>query len=88
MIDQDEPKAKKPAKPKPKSVRIDGARIETMRANGMTKPTLVFEGDMPGPGDGLEFTLDNGVTYTGAVSEAIEADGQVVVSFADGISPR
>lgn len=53
-----------------------------MEPNKPAHPAAMFKGEAPAPSEILEFTLSNGVTYRGTVSEATEADGEVFAEFA------
>ncbi|MEX0304098.1 MAG: hypothetical protein AB3N24_16890, partial [Leisingera sp.] len=44
-------------------------------------------GSAPEPGEILEFTMENGVTYRGTVKEATAAGGEVMAEFTDGLKP-
>jgi len=43
--------------------------------------------DVPEKGDVMQFTMSNGVTYSGTVADATEADGEVLVEFISGLVP-
>ena len=62
---------------------VDGVSLIRlpMEPNKATHPAAMFKGKAPDPGEILEFTLPNGVTYRGTVSEAAEADGEVLAEF-------
>ena len=52
-----------------------------MEPNKPAHPFALFKGPLPKAGEVLEFTLKNGVTYRGEVSEAVDADGEVMAEF-------
>ena len=58
-----------------------------MEENKPSHPVAMFKGQAPERGEVLEFTLDNGVTYRGTVSDATEAAGEVMAEFADALKP-
>jgi len=66
---------------------ITGARIVTMPTKTGTTPAMIYKGKTPKAGDVLQFTMSNGVTYSGTVADATEADGEVLVEFTNGILP-
>jgi hypothetical protein len=66
---------------------ITGARIVTMPTKTGTTPAMAYNGKTPKVGDVLQFAMSNGVTYSGTVADAIEADGEVLVEFTNGILP-
>ena len=73
---------------KPKAGTIIGARIVTMPTPTGTTPAMIYRGDVvPEKGDVLQFIMSNGVTYSGTVADATNADGEVLVEFTDGILP-
>ena len=70
-----------------KAVPITGARIVTMPTPTGTTPAMIYNGDVPEKGDVMQFAMPNGVTYSGTVADATEADGEVLVEFTNGIMP-
>ena len=70
-----------------KTKPITGARIVTMPTPTGTTPAMLYNGKKPKIGDVMQFTMSNGVTYSGTVAEATEADGEVLVEFTNGILP-
>jgi len=66
---------------------ITGAKIVTMDTATGSTPALLVKGDAPEVGAVLRATLDNGVTYSGIVSEVTEADGKVLIEFKSGLAP-
>ena len=65
---------------------ITGARIVTMPTPTGTTPAMICNGDV------LQFAMSNGVTYSGTVADANEADateagGETLVEFTDGLTP-
>jgi len=66
---------------------ITGARIFTMPTPTGTTPAMIYNGDVPEKGGVLQFAMSNGVTYSGTVANATEADGEVLVEFTDGLTP-
>ena len=66
---------------------ITGARIVTMPTPTGTTPAMIYNGDVPEKGDVMQFTMSNGVTYSGTVADATEADGEVLVEFISGLVP-
>jgi len=66
---------------------ITGARIVTMPTKTGTTPAMIYKGDVPEKGDVLQFAMSNGVTYSGTVVDATEADGEVLVEFTSGLVP-
>ena len=66
---------------------ITGARIVTMPTKTGTTPAMAYNGKTPKVGDVLQFAMPNGVTYSGTVADAIEADGEVLVEFTSGLVP-
>jgi len=73
-------KAKKPELTK-------GVTLTRIKTDGVSAPCALFDGEAPRKGERLTFKLKNGVTYTGLVADATEADGNVLVEFKDGIAP-
>ena len=70
-----------------KTKPITGARIVTMQTPTGTMPAMLYNGKKPKIGDVMQFAMPNGVTYSGTVAEATEADGEVLVEFTNGILP-
>ena len=70
-----------------KSKLITGARIVTMPTPTGTTPAMIYNGKAPKAGDVLHFAMSNGVTYSGMVADATEADGEVFVEFTSGLVP-
>ena len=66
---------------------ITGARIFTMPTPTGTTPAMIYNGDVPEKGGVLQFAMSNGVTYSGTVANATEADGEVLVEFTSGLVP-
>ena len=66
---------------------ITGARIVTMPTPTGTTPAMIYNGDVPEKGAVMQFAMSNGVTYSGTVADATDADGEVLVEFTDGILP-
>ena len=66
---------------------ITVARIVTMPTPTGTTPAMIYNGDVPEKGDVLQFAMPNGVTYSGTVVDATEADGEVLVEFTSGLVP-
>ena len=52
-----------------------------------TTPAMICNGDVPEKGDVLQFSMSNGVTYSGTVADATEAGGEVLVEFTSGLVP-
>jgi hypothetical protein len=74
--------------PEKEPTLIFGAEIVRMgRGDGHSPPCLSYDGAAPAKGEELAFLLENGVTYSGTVAVAIEADGNVLVEFVAGITP-
>ncbi|ABF64348.1 hypothetical protein TM1040_1663 [Ruegeria sp. TM1040] len=75
--------ASKPASKDAAPMVVTGVELKRMpmEQNKPTHPFALFKGPLPKPGDVLEFTLKNGVTYRGKVSEAVESDGEVMAEF-------
>jgi len=48
---------------------------------------MIYNGKTPKIGDVLYFAMPNGVTYSGTVADATEADGEVLVEFTSGLVP-
>ena len=71
----------------PKAGPIIGARIVTMDKGGSSTPGLAYKGDLPEVGATIRATLDNAVTYSGVVADAIETGGGVLVEFKNGLTP-
>ncbi|AUQ49945.1 hypothetical protein PhaeoP83_01671 [Phaeobacter inhibens] len=71
------------AKSNPEPVVATGVKLIRlqMEPNKASHPAALYRGPEPKPGDLLEFTLDNRVTYQGTVAEATEADGEVLAEF-------
>lgn len=80
---------KKPAAAASKStpIHIDGGKIVPMTVGDKTAPALLFNGDAPDVGSKITMTLENGVTYRATVADVVEAGGEVMVEFKDGLSP-
>ncbi len=53
-----------------------------LEANKPSNPVAMFKGIAPSEGETIEFTLEDGITRRGVVSEATEADGEVMAEFA------
>ena len=70
-----------------KTKPITGARIVTMPTPTGTTPAMIYTGKTPKAGDVMQFTMSNGVTYSGTVADATEADGEVLVEFTSGLVP-
>ena len=70
-----------------KTKPITGARIVTMPTPTGTTPAMIYTGKTPKAGDVMQFTMSNGVTYSGTVVDATEADGEVLVEFTSGLVP-
>ena len=72
-----------------KATVVENVRLDRMpmKTNQPCHPIARFKGDVPKPGDLLEFTLANDVTYVGTVSDATEVDGEVIAEFKDGLAP-
>ena len=70
-----------------KTKPIIGARIVTMPTPTGTTPAMIYNGKTPKAGDVLQFAMSNGVTYSGTVADATEADGEVLVEFTSGLDP-
>jgi hypothetical protein len=67
---------------------IFGATILTRPTPTGTTPAMLYKGAKPKAGDVLQFAMSNGVTYSGTVADATEADGGVLVEFVDGLTPE
>ena len=67
---------------------ITGARIVTMPTPTGTTPAMIYNGEAPEKGAVMQFLMPNGVTYSGTVAGATEADGEVLVEFTNGITPH
>ena len=76
---------KKP--PRKRAGTINGARIVTMPTKTGSTPAMIYKGEVPEKGDVMQFSMPNGVTYSGTVAESTEADGEVLVEFTNGILP-
>ena len=70
-----------------KTKPILGARIVTMPTPTGSTPAMIYKGDVPEKGVVMQFTMSNGVTYSGTVADATEAGGEVLVEFTNGILP-
>ena len=82
--------AKKPAEAEPKTMPeklIVGAEVVTMPTPTGSTPAILYRGGAPKKGSVIKFTLSNGVTYSGKVADANEAEGEVLVEFTNGILP-
>lgn len=78
------------AKPgKPKALTVEGVKLTRIRKSDdePQHPVARYKGEAPSVGDTLTFTLENDVTYSGKVSDATEADGEVLAEFKDGLTP-
>lgn len=73
----------------PAAKAVDGVKLgrHPLTSESAGHPFARFKGKAPKSGEVLEFKLENGVTYTGIVSEAKEADGEVLAEFKDGVTP-
>lgn len=71
-----------------KIIKIKKCSLLPIQNGAITAPGLVFDGDKPAVGATLEFDPGNGVTYTGVVAAVVEADGNNLVEFKDGIAPK
>ena len=67
---------------------ITGAKIVTMPTKTGSTPAMIYKGDVPEVGAVMQFLMPNGVTYSGTVAGATEADGEVLVEFTNGILPH
>ena len=74
-----------PAKKKPEL--IEGVTLTRIDYSGVSSPCALYDGAAPEKGERISFKLDNGITYSGIVADATEADGNVLVEFEDGITP-
>lgn len=75
-------------KPREKSRgTITNARLIKMPRGDVTYPAVIFAGDIPAKGEAISVTLENGVTYTGTVHDATEADGEVLAELTNGLTP-
>lgn len=82
------PAEQEPApKRKKATLHIEGVSLTKMQRGAVKYPAALYSGEKPSKGDTLKFTLNNGVTYSGVVLDATEADGQVLVEFRDGLKP-
>lgn len=72
------------AKPTASPRVVEGVKLTRlpMEENKPSHPAVMFKGAAPNPGETIEFTLENGVTYRGKVAEAAVADGEVFAEFA------
>lgn len=80
---------KKPAPAEQKSMVIEGVTLGRFPLNTHPKghPFARFSGKAPDVGSVIQFTLENGVTYSGVVASAVESGGEVIAEFANGIAP-
>ncbi|UWS06759.1 hypothetical protein [Phaeobacter inhibens] len=71
------------AKSNPEPVVATGVKLIRlpMEPNKASHPAALYRGPEPKPGDLLQFSSANGVTYQGKVAEATEADGEVLAEF-------
>ena len=67
---------------------ITGAHIVTMPTPTGTTPAMIYRGTAPEVGAVMQFAMPNGVTYSGTVAGAIEAGGEVLVEFKNGLTPQ
>ena len=74
-----------PKKGKPDLIK--GVTLTRINQGGVSAPCALYDGEVPKKDERITFKLDNGVTYTGIVADATEADGTVLVEFKDGIAP-
>ncbi len=72
---------------KTKPDEIEGVTLTSIRTPGRSEPAARFKGNAPEKGKTIRFTLSNGVTYSGTVADATDADGEVLVEFKDGLTP-
>lgn len=81
------PVVKAQGKGKAAPVIVEGVSLtrHPMKPNQPSHPVAKYRGSAPAAGDALQFTLANGVTYRGTVSEATEADGEVLAEFEGGL---
>ncbi|MBM2293745.1 hypothetical protein JQX09_17590 [Sulfitobacter pseudonitzschiae] len=89
MADEKEtaPAASKGVSKKKSTGLIPGVSLTRIHHDGHSPPCALYDGTAPEKGDRISFKLANGVTYTGVVADATEADGNVLVEFVDGIKP-
>lgn len=66
---------------------VTNACLVRIPRGDVTYPAIVFAGDIPVKGEKIGVVLKNGITYTGTVFDATEADGEVLVEFTDGLTP-
>lgn len=71
-----------------KTKTITGARIVHIARGATEYPAAIYAGPVPAKGATLNLTLENGVTYSGVVYDATEADGKTLVEFTDGLLPQ
>jgi len=70
-----------------KAKPITCARIVTMPTPTGTTPAMIYTGKTPKAGDVMQFAMPNGITYSGTVADATDADGEVLVEFTSGLVP-
>jgi hypothetical protein len=76
-----------PKMPDPPVIISNPKLVRLGRGDGHSPPCLLYDGSVPNVGQEIKFALENGVTYSGIVADAVEVDGNVFVEFKDGIKP-
>ncbi|WP_232272197.1 hypothetical protein [Thiosulfatihalobacter marinus] len=79
----------KDKKQKKAPARVEGVKLgrHPLSSDRPGHPYALFKGQAPAIGKKMVFTMPNGVTYEGTVEAAVEADGEVLVEFKDGLKP-
>lgn len=86
---------KKPAPAAKEPVASDAARPRVIESVTLTRipmtegkvshPAAQFKGEAPAAGETIQFTLENGITYRGTVSEATTVGEEVLAEFRDSL---
>lgn len=54
---------------------------------GRGYPCLLCTGEAPQKGKKLKFTADNGTTYEGKITDVMDAGGELLIEFSEGLTP-
>ena len=62
-------------------------KIIQQTIEGRGCPCLLCTGEAPQKGKKLKFTADNGATYEGKITDVIDAGGELLIEFSEGLTP-
>jgi hypothetical protein len=60
-------------------------KVRPLTVGNKSHPYIIVKGAKPAKGTNYEFDADNGVTYTGKVTDSTEASDGTMIEFADGL---